>query len=321
VKNLVQQTGSLNVLSPGFLTTIQDLGRHHCAHWGLSPAGAADTVSIQLGNLLVGNPPNAPAFEMTLAGATIVFNSSCVIALAGSDFEATLDGRSIPCWQTLLVNPQQILRCGHASSGARCYLCISGGILTETILSSASTHLQVTFGGNHGKPLTSGETFNLGFVGGPNRIQSVKPAVLDYLFEPGPLRVTAGPQIHMFAALERSLFSSSTYEVKEESNRMGLRLSGPALNHAARDEMITEGVSCGAIQVPPSGEPIVLFVEHPTTGGYPKIANVISADMHRVGQLRPRDVVQFEFVTLDVALSLLHEQEDILKPEKCLQRI
>lgn len=321
VKGPAQHTGSLSVLSPGFLTTIQDLGRDHCAHWGLSPSGAADSVSIRLGNVLVGNSSNAPALEMTLVGATIVFNSSCVIALAGPDFGATLDGRAVPCWQTLFAQPGQILRCGHASLGARCYLCVSGGIVTEKILSSSSTHLQVAFGGNRGRPLASGETFNFVGVGSPNRALSVKPAVLDYLFTPGPLRVTAGPQIHLFAALERSLFSSSTYEVKEESNRMGLRLSGPALNHTLRGEMITEGVSLGAIQVPPSGEPILLFVEHPTTGGYPKIANVISADMHRVGQLRPRDAVRFEFVTLDVAFSLLCERETLLEPEKCFEQI
>jgi allophanate hydrolase subunit 2 len=102
---------------------------------------------------------------------------------------------------------------------------------------------------------------------------------------------------------------------------MGLRLSGPALTHAIREEMTTEGVSLGAIQVPPSGEPIILFVEHPTTGGYPKIANIISADMHRVGQLRPRDDVLFEFVTFDAAVSLLYEREALLKPENCLQLI
>jgi antagonist of KipI len=109
--------------------------------------------------------------------------------------------------------------------------------------------------------------------------------------------------------------------VKEESNRMGLRLSGLALTHAIRAEMITEGVSLGAIQIPPSGEPIILFVEHPTTGGYPKIANVISADMHRIGQLRPRENVLFESVTFDTAASLLREREALLKPESCLQLI
>lgn len=321
MENPEQHTGPMSVLSPGFLTTVQDLGRHHYAHLGLSPSGAADAVSLRVGNLLLGNPPNAPALEMTLVGATVEFNSACAIALAGSDFRATLDDTPVPRWQTVFVQPRQVLRCGPAASGARCYLCVSGGILVETILSSSSAHLQVALGENRAGALRSGESFKFGGVSLPRRVLSAKRAVLEYLFKPGPLRVTDGPQLQLFTATERSLFASSIYGVKEESNRMGLRLSGPPLNHTVRDEMITEGVSIGAIQIPPSGEPIILFVEHPTTGGYPKIANVISADMHRVGQLRPRNPVSFEFITFDAALSLLRDREAILRPENCLQPI
>lgn len=319
MENPAQHTGSLSLLSPGFLTTVQDLGRDHYAHLGLSPSGAADAVSLRLGNLLVGNPPNAPALEMTLTGATIVFNSACPVSLAGSDFGATLDGQAAPRWQTLFVEPGQILRCGHTSSGARCYLCVGGGIQSETILSSSSAHLQVPLGKNRSGPLRLGDVFELSGTGGSDRALTVKPAIIENFFKPGPLRVTEGTQIRLFTATERSLFLSSTYRIKEESNRMGLRLFGPPLNHAIREDMTTEGVSLGAIQVPPSGEPIILFVEHPTTGGYPKIANVISADIHRVGQLQPGNEVRFEFVTLDAAISLLHEREALLKPENCLQ--
>jgi len=312
-------TGSLSVLSPGFLTTVQDLGRNHFAHLGLSPSGAADAVSLRLGNLLVGNPPNAAALEMTLVGATIVFNSACAIALTGSDFGASLDGLTVRRWQTAFVQPRQVLQCGATASGARCYLCVGGGILVETIMSSLSTHLQISLGGKQGRALRSGDTLEFNAVNGPRRAFSVKPSIFEDLFKPDPLRVTGGPQARMFSASERSLFFSSTYRVEEESNRMGLRLSGPSLTHTIRDEMITEGVSVGAVQVPPSGKPIILFVEHPTTGGYPKIANVISADMHRVGQLQPRNEVRFELVTIDAAVSLLHEREALLKPENCLQ--
>ena len=321
MENPAQHMGSLSVLSPGFLTTVQDLGRDHYAHLGLSPSGAADAVSLRLGNLLVGNPPNAAALEMTLVGATTVFNSACTIALAGSNFGATLDGLAVPHWQTVFVQPKQILRCGPTSSGARCYLCIQGGILTETIMSSSSTHLQISLGGKQGRVLRSGDTLEFNAVDGTRRAFSVKPLVLEDLFKPGPLRVTEGAQARLFTASERSLFVSSTYRVEEESNRMGLRLSGPPLTRAIREEMITEGVSVGAIQVPPNGKPIILFVEHPTTGGYPKIANVISADMHRVGQLMPRNDVRFELISINAAVSLLHEREVFLKPENCLQPI
>jgi antagonist of KipI len=313
--------GSLNVLSPGFLTTVQDLGRYHHAHLGLSPSGAADTVSLRLGNLLVGNPPNAAALEMTLVGATIVFDTACAIALAGSDFGATLDGLAVPTWRTMFVQSRQTLRCGPTASGARCYLCIQGGILIETIMSSSSTHLQIGLGGKQGRALRSGDTLEFNSIGGPRRALRVKASVLEDFFKPGALRVTEGPQASLFTASERSLLLSSIYRVEEESNRMGLRLSGPPLTHTVREEMITEGVSVGAIQVPPNGKPIILFVEHPTTGGYPKIANVISADMHRVGQLQPRNDVRFELVTVDAAVSLLHKRGTLLEPENCLQPI
>ena len=313
--------GSLSVLAPGFLTTVQDLGRDRYAHLGLSPSGAADAVSLRLGNLLVGNSPGAAALEMTLVGATIVFDTACAIALAGSDFGATLDGLTVPTWQTVFVQSGQTLLCGPTASGARCYLCVQGGILTETIMSSSSTHLQIALGGKQGRALKSGDTFEFNSAGGPRRSLSVKPSVLEDFFKPGTLRATEGPQAHLFAASERSLLLSSIYRVEEESNRMGLRLSGPPLTHAVREEMITEGVSVGAIQIPPNGKPIILFVEHPTTGGYPKIANVISADMHRVGQLQPRNDVRFEFVTVDAAVSLLHKRETLLRPENCLQPI
>jgi biotin-dependent carboxylase-like uncharacterized protein len=313
--------GSLAILSGGFLTTVQDLGRDHCAHLGLSPSGAADNVSLRLGNLLVGNPPGAAAFEMTLSGATVVFNSSFPIALTGSAFEATLDGTAVACWQTLLVRPGQTLRCGSATSGARCYLCVGGGLQVEPILASSSTHLQAALGGAGGRPVKSGDFFTVGHSVDSESALSIRLDILEYLFKPGPLRTTSGMQIELFTAAERSMFFSSTYVVKEESNRTGLRLSGPPLNHRVREDLVTEGVSLGAIQIPPGGEPIILFVEHPTTGGYPKIANVVSADMHRVGQLRPRDDVRFEFVTIDEALSLLHERESFLKPENCLRQV
>ncbi len=190
------------MLSPGFLTTIQDLGRNHYAHLGISPSGAADAVSLRLGNLLVGNPPNTPALEMTLAGATVVFNSACPIAIAGSDFGATLDSQAVPRWQTLFVQPRQILRCGPASSGARCYLCVGGGLRAETVLSSSSTHLQVALGGNRGGPIRSGDAFELSSAIGLSHALSVRPAVLKNFFKPGPLRVTEGPQGRLFAATE-----------------------------------------------------------------------------------------------------------------------
>ena len=314
---------SILAVSPGFLTTVQDLGRDHCAHWGIPPSGAADPVSLRLGNLLVGNPQNAPALEMTLVGGSFRFERQSIVALTGSDLGATLDNEEIPAWQSARVKPGQTLRCGSTKSGARCYLCVAGGIVVQPLLSSASTHLLAAIGGISGRSLKAGDVLQ---CGAQRARLSMKPRavnrrVLEFFFRKGPIRVTAGPQGDLFPADSQLRFSASTYTVKEESDRMGLRLKGLALKRVVDGDTITEGISLGAIQVPPDGEPIILFVEHPTTGGYPKIANVISADLHRVGQLRPRDEINFEFVKHEKAISLLKEQEDLLSPQRSLQPI
>jgi len=314
---------SILAVSPGFLTTVQDLGRDHCAHWGISPSGAADPVSLRLGNLLVGNPPDAAALEMTLIGGSFKFERPSIIALAGSDLGATLDNEEIPVWQSVHVKPGQTLRCGLTKSGARCYLCVAGGIIVQPVLSSASTHILALFGGLSGRLLKAGDVL----LCGPQRAglsmkpRAVKGGVLQALFRRGPIRVTAGPQGDLFSPDAQLRLSTSIYTVKEESDRMGLRLKGSVLKRVVDGDITTEGISLGAIQVPPDGEPIILFVEHPTTGGYPKIANVISADLHRVGQLRPRDEINFEFVKHEKAISLLREQENLLSSKSSLQSV
>jgi biotin-dependent carboxylase-like uncharacterized protein len=319
----IRPNPSLTVVTPGFLTTVQDLGRYHCAHWGISPAGAADPVSMRLGNMLVGNPENSPALEMTLVGGTFRFDSAVRIALAGSDFGATLDGIAVAVWQSIDIAPGQLLTCGSTKSGARCYLCVAGGVDVPPILSSASTHLLTSLGGFEGRSLRAGDMVEYVYRDKPpaRERKVIREDVVGPLFQNRPLRITLGPQGNGFAADAFSRLSSSSYIVKEESNRMGLRLSGPELHRSEETDMVTEGVSLGAIQVPRDGLPIILSVEHPTTGGYPKIANVILSDMHRVGQFRPRDEVAFEFVTFEVALSLLRERETLLSPQHCLQTI
>jgi biotin-dependent carboxylase-like uncharacterized protein len=316
----VARTCSLAVISPGFLSTVQDLGRFHCAHWGISPAGAADPVALRLGNSLLGNPPGAPAIEMTLTGGSFRFDSDLSVALTGSDFGSTLDDSTIPIWQTIFVKAGQVLRCGPTRSGARCYLCVDGGIDVPSVLSSSSTHLLNSLGGVSGRPLTAGDVLRCA----PHNILpysnslTVRESALRSLYRGGTFRITPGLQSDYFSLDTRVLLSSSPYLVKEESNRMGLRLSGPSLGSGTSKEMATEGVPLGAVQVPPDGQPIVLFIEHPTTGGYPKIASVVLADMHRLGQCRPRDTLLFQFVTHAEAFSLLTKQERLLAPDQCI---
>jgi len=305
---------SIRVISPGFLTTVQDTGRFGYAHFGVSASGAADPISLRLGNLLVDNPTQSAGLEMTLVGGTFEFASPCMVALAGSDFGATLDGREVPIWRSTYVTAGQILRCGPTKGGARCYLCVRGGLDVPMVLGSTSTHVGTSLGGLTGRPLKAGDVL---FLKAPPEKASdvprrIKQDVLDWITSRKTIRVTAGPQMDLFSDEARSLFNSSQYQVTEEADRMGLRLSGPPLKQRGTHDIITEGVPLGAIQVPRDGEPIILFVEHQTTGGYPKIAAVISADLHTVGQLRPRDTLTFEFVSVEQAVTLLAQLEALI---------
>ncbi|MGA2326772.1 MAG: biotin-dependent carboxyltransferase family protein [Bryobacteraceae bacterium] len=294
----------MSVVEPGFFPTVQDLGRWGYAHLGVSPCGAADALSLRAGNRLVGNPDSAAALELTLAGGAFLFEEQTVLALTGAEFGVTLNGRSVPSWCAIPAPRGAELRLGHTRGGARAYLCVAGGFQVEWLLGSASTDVRAGFGGVEGRALRRGDRLAIGV---PERAPSSASAVeLRRYLEGEVLRVTAGPQAHLYAApaLERG-----AYTVREESNRLGVRLCGEAVAAVARHEMLTEGVSLGAVQVPPDGQPIVLLVDQQTTGGYPKIANVIAADLPRLGQLRPRDRVRFVLTDLEVAHSVLREQE------------
>jgi antagonist of KipI len=303
---------SLVVEAPGLLTTVQDLGRVGYGALGVSPSGAADPAALRLGNLLVGNEPGAAALEMTLVGGSFLFPEGAVIALAGADFAATLDGQPLEMWTPHAVQPGRKLTLGPTRDYARCYLAVAGGVQVELFLGSASTHLLSGLGGFEGRALRKGDVLKLGEPDKKIRKKRVSQPALLYLRPRKRLRVTDGPQSERFPEQARQVFFQSVFRVSEDSDRLGLRLEGPSLATNGAGEMITEGVTLGAVQVTPSGQPIVLGVEQQTTGGYPKIANVIGADLHRLGQLRPRVEIRFERTSLAVARSLWIEQERLL---------
>lgn len=282
---------------------------------GVSPSGAADPIALCLGNRLVANAEGAAGLEMTLTGGTFLFPEGAVAALAGSDFGATLDGAAVELWTSIEVRPGQMLCLGPTRSGARCYLCVQGGIAVTPFLGSASTHVLIGLGGFEGRPLRKGDVLQIGPANQSFRKKTIARRAAQQFSPRDLLRFTAGPQADWFSESSVRSFCESTYRVGEQSNRMGLRLEGPPVSQPPGRQMITEGVSLGAIQVPPSGLPIILFVDQQTTGGYPKIGNVISADLHRVGQLRPRDEIRFVEVTLEAARSFLIEQDKALRSE------
>ena len=303
---------SLVVESPGMLTTVQDLGRPGFGPLGISPSGAADPVALRLGNLLVGNDAGAAALEMTLLGGTFFSPEGATIALTGADLGAAVNGQSVEMWTTQSFPPGTTLVLGPTRNFARGYLAVAGGDQVPQWLGSFSTHLLSGLGGYEGRHLRRGDVLHLGPPPNKSLLRRISQTVLLTLRPRRVLRVTEGPQTDHFSEEAKQTFYRATFRVSEASDRTGLRLEGSNIPSDLPGEIITEGVPLGAIQVTPSGQPIILFVEQQTTGGYPKIASVIGVDLHRVGQLRPRIEIRFERTSLAVARSLWIEQERLL---------
>ena len=301
---------SMTVLKPGFQATLQDLGRNGFTHLGISPAGAADSFSLRLGNLLVGNGENDTGLEMTLVGGTYRFNQNVLAVLTGSRFRATLDEAEFPFFKAVHVKKGQELDIGPSQGGARCILTVKGGFHVPQILGSRSTHLMTRLGGYEGRALEQGDQISFG-----NPSTSREPKKLEKIIEPdrSVLRVIKGLQYDRFESKIWDVFFRERFIVSQRSNRMGLRTEGPEIKAGITDEILTEGLPIGAVQVPGNGHPIISFVDHQTTGGYPKIANVIAADLCKVGQLIPRDEFKFQLVSVAEAEKIYFEQESFFK--------
>jgi biotin-dependent carboxylase-like uncharacterized protein len=259
----------IKVVDPGLLTTIQDIGRPGYAHLGVPPSGACDPVSLAVGNRLVGNAPGAPALEATLIGPRLRFARPTLVALAGA-----CDTRVEECVE---------LDVGRAVAGARIYVCVAGGIAAERVLGSCSTDL---LGGLGPPPLRAGDVLRVGEPGTPGEASAAARTNV--------LRVVPGPRDDWFAS-PAQLFGTE-WKVTSSSNRIGIRLDGPPLERVRTDELRSEGLVTGALQVPPNGRPIILLNDHPTTGGYPVIGVVHSKDLPSAGQLAPGDTVRFDAV-------------------------
>jgi antagonist of KipI len=301
----------IHVIKPGLLTTVQDLGRHGVAHLGLSPAGAADSVSFRIANLLVGNDSNAPVLEITLLGPTLEFEATATIAISGYGTNESLP-TAFPINEAFEVAAGTTIAVGPLSAGARAYLAIRGGLVVPEVMHSASTFLPASIGGLQGRALQPGDRLMIGkrTQGG---IRKLSPIVAKSLGpHQGPIRVTPSLQSDWFNPETFERFHQQPFAVTDQSNRSGLRLAGGPIIATYSGALLTEGIALGAVQVPSDGQPIILFVDQQTTGGYPKIANVIAADHPRIGQLRPRDEIRFQSVGIPEAIELLRQQERAL---------
>ena len=286
---------TIEVLSPGPLTTIQDLGRPGHAAIGVGGAGAADLGSCRLANRLVGNPEDAATLELTYGGLRLRFETAATLALTGAPCPVMVDGRTAGMDSPISVRAGQQVIVGLPTEGVRTYLAVRGGIDVPPVLGSRSTDLLSGIGP---PVLEAGTRLPIGrrVAGFPN--VDIAPRRHGPL-GPAILRVLPGPRDDWFLPEALHTLGESAYVVTGESNRVGARLDGPALKRAVHEELPSEGVVSGALQVPPDGRPILFLADHPVTGGYPVIAVVIAQDLDRAGQLRAGDAVHFRVLLSD----------------------
>lgn len=298
----------LLVRDPGLLTTVQDLGRHGYQRVGIPPSGPLDRVAFVVANRLVGNPDGAAALECTLRGPTLEVRRAGLVAVTGADMGLTVNGQEAPAWTALAVRPGDLLAFRMAQSGCRAYLAVAGGLDTPVALGSRATYLRGRLGGLDGRALRKGD----GLVAAPMppgatspEGRAVAPARRPVYPAEVECRVILGPQDDRFTPAGIAAFLDGRYEVTPQADRMGYRLQGPAIAHARGHDIVSDGIPLGGIQVPGEGQPIVLLVDRQTTGGYTKIATMISVDIGRIGQTRPGQHVRFRSVTLGEAHAAL----------------
>jgi antagonist of KipI len=300
--------GVLHIVKPGLLTTVQDLGRPGHQASGVPVAGPMDRFSHRLANLLVGNDEMAATLEVTLIGPEIELEGDATLAFSGADFDVSCDGQSMAVGESFHVRSGQRVKFGRCHRGARAYLAVGGGILTPPVLGSRATHLVSRMGGLDGRSLQPGDRLPIETVDavGPKRkcVGLTLPASRRAL-----IRIMPGPQTDWFASAVQRQLADVSFQLSPRSNRMGYRLQGPPLQRSREDELISEPVGIGAIQIPSAGEPILLMADRQTAGGYPKIGHVITADLPLAGQLAPGDSIQFEWCTRQEAIAALIARE------------
>lgn len=314
---------TISVLRPGLLMSVQDRGRHGLQHVGLCPGGAMDVVSLTIANALVGNPPDAAAIEITVLGPDLEFARETLVALAGADFEASIPGN-----RPVLVPAGSRVSITRALRGARAYLAVAGGIAVEPVLGSRSTYIPGRFGGFEGRVLKRGDRLPLAEDSAKlsqERFASLKhkrdrsvrwsvppPTVPDR--EPIVLHAIDGEHFGHFDATMQRTFFDTVWKIGPESNRMGFRLAGATLTRSSEEEILSGPTTLGTVQVPANGVPIALMADHQTTGGYPRIAEIASADVPRLAQLGPNGALHFARCGLDMAAELRRDLKDRLDP-------
>ncbi|MCM3067580.1 5-oxoprolinase subunit C family protein [Priestia flexa] len=317
---------SIKVLKPGLLTTIQDLGRTGFQKHGVLVSGAMDTYSLRVANLLVANDEKEACLEMTLMGPTIEFEKDCVIAITGGDLAPSINNEPVHMWKPIYVSKGSTLQFGPCKKGCRAYLAVKGGFLLSPVMNSKSTYLRGELGGYKGRALQANDVIKFT----TSQQQHVEVASHVHMpnwyvnfherlsFEKKPIiRVIKGSQFDLFTKESQQAFSEQAFKVSTQSDRMGYRIAGPELALSEKVELLSEAVTNGSIQVPPDGNPIILLADRQTTGGYPKMAQVITADLPVLAQVKPGESIYFQYITLEEAEQIYLENEKTMKQLAC----
>ena len=305
---------SITVLNPGLMTTVQDMGRVGYQQFGVSVSGVMDPRGAAVANMLVGNDEKEAVLECTMMGPHLQFNEANCIAITGGDLMPTIDGKPIPNYTAVKVEAGQVLKFTMPKTGCRAFIAFAGGLDIPEVMGSRSTYMKAKIGGMEGRKLQKDDV--IGFRAPKSELKNMNFRSMASEFVPRKeytIRVVLGPQDDYFTDAGIQTFLSQVYTVTAEFDRMGCRLEGEAIAHKDGGDIISDGIAFGAIQVPSSGKPIIMLGDRQTTGGYTKIANVISVDFRILAQLKQGDKVRFEQVSVKFAQDALLTQRAALK--------
>ena len=306
---------TLEILEPGLLTTVQDRGRYGYQRYGVPVSGAMDEFALRMANLMAGNDQDAASLEVTVRGPKIEFHSPTWIAVTGADISPEVDGQPLPMWESVEIGAGTVLTFGDLRDGMRAYVAVHGGIDVPPVMGSRSTYLKGRFGGLEGRALQAGDL-----------LSTLPGDDIDFIAKQLPssytapvyggihrLRVVLGPQDNAFEQQALSRFLNSRYRIHPDSDRMGYMLDGPKIDQREGADIVSDGNPPGAIQIHGDGIPRILLADRGTTGGYTKIATVISSDLSSLAQALPGQSVSFRQVTVEEAQEALREQESVIR--------
>lgn len=313
---------SMKILHPGLMATIQDLGRYGSQKYGVIVSGAMDIVSLRIANRLVGNDEKEAGIEITLYGTKIEFQEDHLIAITGGDLQATIDGNPVAMWRPIFIQKGSILHFTSAIKGCRAYLAIAGGLAIPEKMGSRSTYLRAKIGGYEGRTLQKDDVLQTRDISKTNEMfikkmqslteplsWSVNYSAFFSFKKTQTIRILPGSEYERFDTNSQQHFLQKSYTVTMNADRMGYQLKGNKLQLTEEFNLLSEGVTFGTIQVPTNGQPIILMADRQTTGGYPKIAQVISADLPKLAQMQPTNQILFELTSIEKAEQALLKRE------------